>query len=249
MVNMNSRVAVILLSCTASCYGGILRAKMVSLPNGAVVPSSTAQVTLPNGAVVPATGHSAQPNGAVVPSSAGMASLPNGAVVPSAGHVALPNGAMVPSGASSATYNSGASISTYSATAQAPNLVTLANGAIVPSDNSDVKAAKLAHAQAAGAIEPASGASYVAGVASMAYSGTLAGTPSLVTLAGTPSLVTLANGAIVPSDSAEVKAAKLAHAQAGGAIKPATGSASGISYAAGPSSAASMAYSGPLAGT
>merc|ERR1719204_3019681 len=118
---MNSRVAVILLSCTASCYGGILRANMVSLPNGAIVPS----------------------------------------------------------GASSATYNSGASISTYSATAQAPNLVTLANGAIVPSDNSDVKAAKLAHAQAGGAIEPASGASYVAGVA---YSGALAGTPSLVTL-------------------------------------------------------------------
>merc|ERR1712168_1375787 len=203
---------------------------MVSLPNGAVVPSSAGQVALPNGAVVPASGHIALPNGAVVPSSAGMASLPNGAA---SGHVALPNGAMVPSGASAATYNSGASISTYSATAQDPNLVTLANGAIVPSDKSDVKAAKLAHAQAGGAIKPATGSasgisyaagpSSAAGASSMSYSGPLAGTPTLVTLA---------NGAVIPCDSAEVKAAKLAHAQAGGAVKPATGSAAGISYSA-----------------
>merc|ERR1712142_1234299 len=131
--------------------------------------------------------------------------------------------------------SSGASISSYSATAQAstysgslagtPTLVTLANGAVVPSDSAVVKAAKLAHAQAGGAIEPATGSA--AGSSSMPYSGPLAGTPTLVTLA---------NGAVIPSDSADIKAAKLAHAQAGGAIEPATGSAAGIPYNAGASS-------------
>merc|ERR1711931_433149 len=109
----------------------------------------------------------------------------------------------------------------------------------------EVKAAKLAHAQAGGAIKPATGSaagiSYsapaAAAVSSIPYSGPLAGTPTLVTLA---------NGAVVPSDSAEVKAAKLAHAQAGGAIKPATGSAAGISYSAPAAAASSMPYSGPL---
>merc|ERR1719391_1682813 len=187
--------------------------------------------SLPNGAVVPASGHVALPNGAVVPTAAGMASLPNGAVVPASGHVALPNGAMVPAGASSgasiSSYSAAPQVSTYSGSlAGTPTLVTLANGAVVPSDSADVKAAKLAHAQAGGAIEPATGIaaglsyaagpSSIAGPSSMPYSGPLAGTPTLVTLA---------NGAVVPSDSADVKAAKLAHAQAGGAIKPATGSA------------------------
>merc|ERR1711872_974450 len=102
-------------------------------------------------------------------------------------------------------------------------------GAVVPSDSAEVKAAKLAHSQAGGAIEPATGSaaglsyaagpSSVAGPSSMPYSGPLAGTPTLVTLA---------NGAVVPSDSADIKAAKLAHSQAGGAIEPATGSSSGI---------------------
>merc|ERR1712131_299359 len=128
-----------------------------------------------------------------------------------------------------------------------PTLVTLANGAVVPSDSAEVKAAKLAHAQAGGAVKPATGSaagfSYsapAAAASSMPYSGPLAGTLTLVTLA---------NGAVVPSDSAEVKAAKVAHAQAGGAIKPATGSGAGISYSAPAAAASSMAYSGPLVGT
>merc|ERR1719495_1342290 len=106
-----------------------------------------------------------------------------------------------------------------------PTLVTLANGAIVPSDSAEIKAAKLAHAQAGGSIIPATGSySAAAGTSSMPYSGPLAGTPTLVTLA---------NGAVVPSDSADVEAAKLAHAQAGGAVKPA--SATVVSYAGTPS--------------
>merc|ERR1712098_858558 len=95
----------------------------------------------------------------------------------------------------------------------------------------------------AAGLSYSAGAPSAVGASSMSYSGPLAGTPTLVTLA---------NGAVVPSDSAEVKAAKLAHAQAGGAIKPATGSAAGISYNAGSSfstGSSSMAYSGPLAGT
>merc|ERR1719348_791119 len=117
-----------------------------------------------------------------------------------------------------------------------PTLVTLANGAVVPSDSAEIKAAKLAHSQAGGAIEPATGSaaglSYAAGPSSVAAAPSM---PYSGPLAGTPTLVTLANGAVVPSDSAEVKAAKLAHAQAGGAIKPASGSASavGTSYSAG----------------
>merc|ERR1711915_1092542 len=102
-----------------------------------------------------------------------------------------------------------------------------ANGAVVPSDSADVEAAKLAHAQAGGAVKPASatvvsyaaGQSSTVGASSMPYSGPLAGIPSLVTLA---------NGAVVPSDSADVKAAKLAHAQAGGAVEPAIGASSAI---------------------
>merc|ERR1712042_70866 len=120
--------------------------------------------------------------------------------------------------------------------ASAPTLITLANGAVVPSDSADIKAAKLAHSQAGGAIEPATGGSsaaglsYAAGASSLPYSGPLPGTPTLVTLA---------NGAVVPSDSAEVKAAKLAHSQSGGAIEPATGvsSSAGLSFSAGASSA------------
>merc|ERR1719348_2667685 len=136
-----------------------------------------------------------------------------------------------------------------------PTLVTLANGAVVPSDSAEVKAAKLAHSQAGGAIEPATGSaaglSYAAGPSSVAAAPSM---PYSGPLAGTPTLVTLANGAVVPSDSADVKAAKLAHAQAGGAVKPASGvsSAAVVSYAAGQSSpvgASSMPYSGPLAGT
>jgi len=138
--------------------------------------------------------------------------------------------------------SSGASSMPYSGPpAGTPTLVTLANGAVVPSDSAEVKDAKLSHAQAGGAVKPAIASA--AGASSMPYSGPLAGTPTLLTLA---------NGAVAPSESAEVKAAKLAHAQAGGAVKPATGSAAGISYSAGASSdagASSMPYSGPLAGT
>merc|ERR1719348_380642 len=130
-----------------------------------------------------------------------------------------------------------------------PTLVTLANGAVVPSDSAEVKAAKLAHSQAGGAIEPATGSaaglSYAAGPSSVAAAPSM---PYSGPLAGTPTLVTLANGAVVPSDSAEVKAAKLAHAQAGGAIKPASGSSSavGTSYSAG---SPQMTYSVTPAGT
>merc|ERR1719244_1144896 len=123
--------------------------------------------------------------------------------------------------------------------------------AVVTSDSADIKAAKLAHSQAGGAIEPATGSSSAAGLSYAAGAPSAAGASSMPysgPLAGTPTLVTLANGAVVPSDSAEIKAAKLAHAKAGGAIKPATGSSSaaGVSYAAG---ASSMPYAGPLAGT
>merc|ERR1712098_929957 len=116
----------------------------------------------------------------------------------------------------------GASSMAYSGPlAGTPTLVTLANGAVVPSDSAEVKAAKLAHAQAGGAIKPASGSSSAVGAS---YS---AGSPPMTyTPAGTFTLVTLANGAVVPSDSADVKAAKLAHAQAGGAVEPAIGASS-----------------------
>ena len=111
-----------------------------------------------------------------------------------------------------------------------PTLVTLANGAVVPSDSAEVKDAKLSHAQAGGAVKPAIASA--AGASSMPYSGPLAGTPTLVTLA---------NGAVVPTDNDDIKAAKLVHSQAGGAVKPARGTSSGniasspiVTYAAAP---------------
>jgi len=123
-----------------------------------------------------------------------------------------------------------------------PTLLTLANGAVAPSESAEVKAAKLAHAQAGDAVKPATGsaagisysagASSDAGASSMPYSGPLAGTPTLVTLA---------NGAVVPTDNDDIKAAKLVHSQAGGAVKPARGTSSGniasspiVTYAAAP---------------
>merc|ERR1712232_902379 len=63
-----------------------------------------------------------------------------------------------------------------------------------------VAAARLAHAQAGGAIAYAAGYPYAVGVPG--------------------ALVGHANGAVVPVDTAEVYAAKVAHAAAGGAIRP-----------------------------
>merc|ERR1719187_2162247 len=108
-----------------------------------------------------------------------------------------------------------------------PTLVTLANGAVVPSDSADVKAAKLAHAQAGGAIKPATGSSsgiiasspivtYAA--ASPAAATAFSGVVSSSNPAGFSGLVTHSNGAMVPADNADVKAAKIAHSQAGGVV-------------------------------
>merc|ERR1712001_758148 len=85
-------------------------------------------------------------------------------------------------------------------------LVTYPNGAQVPADTPEVAAAKLAHAAAGGLVHP------------VAY----AGYPYPYTYAvGVPgALVAHANGAAVPADTAEVYAAKVAHAAAGGAIHP-----------------------------
>merc|ERR1711994_1228391 len=78
-------------------------------------------------------------------------------------------------------------------------LVTYPNGAVVPADTAEVAAAKLAHANAGGAI------AYAAYPYAYGVPGALVGH---------------ANGAVVPVDTAEVYAAKVAHAAAGGAIHP-----------------------------
>merc|ERR1712203_80800 len=84
-------------------------------------------------------------------------------------------------------------------------LVTYPNGAVVPADTPEVAAAKAAHLQAGGAIAYAAGYPYAAYPFAAGYPGALVGH---------------ANGAVVPVDTAEVYAAKVAHADAGGAIHP-----------------------------
>merc|ERR1712001_373796 len=84
-------------------------------------------------------------------------------------------------------------------------LVTYPNGAQVPVDTPEVAAAKVAHAAAGGLIHPVAYAGYPY---PYAYA---AGYPG--------ALVAHANGAVVPADTAEVYAAKVAHAAAG-AIPP-----------------------------
>merc|ERR1712001_24879 len=85
-------------------------------------------------------------------------------------------------------------------------LVTYPNGAQVPVDTPEVAAAKVAHAAAGGLIHPVAYAGYPY---PYAYA---AGYPG--------ALVAHANGAVVPADTAEVYAAKVVHAAAGGAIHP-----------------------------
>merc|ERR1712024_288901 len=88
-------------------------------------------------------------------------------------------------------------------------LVTYPNGAQVPADTPEVAAAKLAHAAAGGLVNQ------------IAYAGyPFAGYPYPYAVNVPGALVAYANGAVVPADTAEVYAAKVAHAAAGGAIHP-----------------------------
>merc|ERR1712226_1387518 len=95
------------------------------------------------------------------------------------------------------------------AAGSAQTLVTYPNGAQVPADTPEVAAAKLAHAAAGGLVNP------------IAYAGyPFAGYPYPYAVGVPGALVAPANGAVVPADTAEVYAAKVAHAAAGGAIHP-----------------------------
>lgn len=87
-------------------------------------------------------------------------------------------------------------------------LVTYPNGAQVPVDTPEVAAAKLAHAAAGGLVNPLVYAGYPYAAA---Y-------PYAVGVPG--ALVAHPNGAVVPADTAEVYAAKVAHAAAGGVVNP-----------------------------
>merc|ERR1711976_202803 len=104
-------------------------------------------------------------------------------------------------------------------------LVTYPNGAVVPADEPAVAAAKLAHAQAGGVINPV-----VAGLP-YAYAGYAyaAGYPYAV-----GGLVAHPNGAVVPVDEPAVAAAKAEFAAAGGVVAPSGAFAyAGLSYVAG----------------
>merc|ERR1711971_483277 len=76
-------------------------------------------------------------------------------------------------------------------------LVTYPNGAVVPAETPEVAAARLAHAQAGGAI------AYAAGYPYAAYHPYAYGVPGA--LAGH------ANGAVVPVEPADVQAARAEH--------------------------------------
>merc|ERR1712168_1150620 len=139
-----------------------------------------------------------------------MKTLANGAVVPAdtpsvaAAKRAHQNagGAINPSSHSPASISpSSYSPSSIPQSQHVPQMKTLANGAVVPADTPAVAAAKQAHYNAGGAINPSS---------------------------SVPALHTLANGAVVPADTPAVAAAKRAHQNAGGAINPSSHSPASI---------------------
>merc|ERR1711931_159364 len=90
---------------------------------------------------------------------------------------------------------------------------TLANGAVVPADTPAVAAAKRAHQNAGGAVNPSSYSP--ASINPSSYS-----PASIHQSQHVPQMKTLANGAVVPADTPSVAAAKRAHQNAGGAINP-----------------------------
>merc|ERR1711931_95297 len=94
-----------------------------------------------------------------------------------------------------------------------PQMKTLANGAVVPADTPSVAAAKRAHQNAGGAINPSSGSP--ASINPSRYSPASIHQPQHV-----PQMKTHANGAVVPADTPAVAAAKRAHQNAVGAINP-----------------------------
>merc|ERR1712168_1239097 len=99
---------------------------------------------------------------------------------------------------------------------------TLANGAVVPADTPSVAAAKRAHQNAGGAINPSSHSP--ASISPSSYSPS-----SIPQLQHVPLMKTLANGAVVPADTPSVAAAKRAHQNAGGAVNPSRHSPASIS--------------------
>merc|ERR1712168_1457221 len=82
-----------------------------------------------------------------------------------------------------------------------PAMRTLANGAVVPADTPAVAAAKRAHQNAVGAINPSNNAP-----------------AAIYQSQPVPTLQSLSNGAVVPADTPAVAAAKQAHYNADGAL-------------------------------
>merc|ERR1711862_143468 len=139
-----------------------------------------------------------------------MKTLPNGAVVPvdtlavAAAKRSHQNAgcSINPSGNAGSSFNP----SRYTGAQHVPSMKTLPNGAVVPADTPAVAAAKRAHQNAGGSINPSgnTGNSF---------------NPSSYTGAQhVPSMKTLPNGAVVPVDTLAVAAAKRAHQNAGGSI-------------------------------
>merc|ERR1711942_64701 len=111
-------------------------------------------------------------------------------------------------------------------------LVAYPNGAVAPLDTPDVHAAKVAFAAAGGVVHPGHG---YAAAFPYGYAGHFGG------------LVGHSNGAIVPVDTPDVHAAKVAHAAAGGAVH--VPEVAPYAYAAHPYAAAyPYAYGGVHAG-
>merc|ERR1711931_598617 len=98
---------------------------------------------------------------------------------------------------------------------------TLANGAVVPADTPSVAAAKRAHQNAGGDINPSSHSP--ASINPSSYRHASIHQPQHV-----PQMKTLSNGAVVPVDTPSVAAAKRAHQNAGGAINPSSHSPASI---------------------
>merc|ERR1711872_123804 len=107
-----------------------------------------------------------------------------------------------------------------------PAIVSHENGAITPADTPAVQAAKASHnmkIQAAkSAFRQAGGNLDPTGDASASAPAVYARVPSVGVSQGTPATVHHANGAIVPADTPQVKAAKAAFRQAGGIVSAAT---------------------------
>merc|ERR1719283_108036 len=200
----------VVAACLAHAWA--LPQHMITLRNGAVVPSSVHMQVLPGDVVVPSTGNMrTYSNGAVVPqvqsfgapTSTHMVTHSNGAVVPA--HTPA-----VAAAKANFQHAGGNIVNSFGVAPAVGHMVTHSNGAVVPADTPAIATAKANFAHVGGNINPK--VAMAPAHSEKVYAGPMA-VPG--------PMVTHSNGAVVPKDTPAIATAKANFHQAGANIKPA----------------------------